>query len=104
MRFENPHQAFTYYMHGYESVVGPVKGVYDKPESANPKARDHTLLVKERPPFVTILTLGRSLNVFVCVVICVNFVLKRGPLDYTPIYTEQHPFVTILTLGTADVV
>ena len=58
MRFDNPHQSFTYYMHGYESVVGPVKGVYLKPD-ANVKARDHILLRKDRPSYVTILTLGR---------------------------------------------
>ena len=57
-RFENPHKAFTYKLHGYESVVGPVKGVYTK-ESAVNKARDHALLIKERPAYVTILTLGK---------------------------------------------
>lgn len=44
-------------MHGYDSVVGPVKGVYDKDSGTN-KAREHNLLVSDRPPFVTILTLG----------------------------------------------
>lgn len=44
-------------MHGYESVVGPVKGVYAK-ESAIIKAREHALLIKDRPSYVTILTLG----------------------------------------------
>lgn len=44
-------------MHGYDSVVGPVKGVYDKDSGTN-KAREHNLLISERPPFVTILTLG----------------------------------------------
>ncbi|KAJ8297540.1 hypothetical protein KUTeg_024071 [Tegillarca granosa] len=39
-RFENPHKGFTYKMHGYESVVGPVKGVYTK-ENAMTKAREH---------------------------------------------------------------
>jgi nuclear factor related to kappa-B-binding protein len=58
-RFENPHKSFTYHLHGYESVVGPVKGVYTK-ESALNKAREHALLVSSRPSFVTILTLGKS--------------------------------------------
>ena len=26
--FENPHKGLMYRMHGYESIVGPVKGVY----------------------------------------------------------------------------
>lgn len=28
MRYATPHKAFTYRMHGYASVVGPVKGIY----------------------------------------------------------------------------
>lgn len=56
----NPHKAFTYKMHNYESVVGPVKGVYTK-DNSNNKAREHALLVSNRPSFVTILTLGKSL-------------------------------------------
>ena len=43
-------------MHGYESVVGPVKGILAKENMMKP--REHSLLVKERPSFVTILTLG----------------------------------------------
>ncbi|KAK3610163.1 hypothetical protein CHS0354_039947 [Potamilus streckersoni] len=58
-RFQNPHKAFTYILHGYESVVGPVKGVYSK-ENAMTKAREHALLVSNRPAFVTILTLVRD--------------------------------------------
>ncbi|GFO47485.1 nuclear factor related to kappa-b-binding protein [Plakobranchus ocellatus] len=58
-RFASPHKAFTFMMHGYDSVVGPVKGVYDKDSSTN-KAREHNLLVSDRPPFVTILTLVRD--------------------------------------------
>ncbi|XP_067662843.1 nuclear factor related to kappa-B-binding protein-like [Haliotis asinina] len=58
-RFENPHKAFIYHMHGYESVVGPVKGVYSKDNAMN-KAREHALLVSDRPAFVTILTLVRD--------------------------------------------
>ncbi|KAK3099190.1 hypothetical protein FSP39_000785 [Pinctada imbricata] len=58
-RFENPHKGFTYRMHGYESVVGPVKGVYTKDNSMN-KAREHALLVSSRPSYVTILTLVRD--------------------------------------------
>lgn len=57
-RFDNPHRAFTYHLHGYDSVVGPVKGVYNK-ENAVTKAREHNLLVSDRPAFVTILTLGK---------------------------------------------
>ena len=59
-RFTEPQKAFTYRMHNYESVVGPVKGVYSKGNAMN-KAREHALLVSDRPAFVTILTLGKSL-------------------------------------------
>ena len=52
-------------MHGYESVVGPVKGVYNKPEldaARTPplRAREHTILINDRPPYVSILTLVRE--------------------------------------------
>ncbi|KAL4230801.1 hypothetical protein ACF0H5_011175 [Mactra antiquata] len=59
LRFEEPHKAFTYEMHGYQSVVGPVKGVFIKKNDTN-KAREHALLVSNRPAFVTILTLVRD--------------------------------------------
>lgn len=58
-RYENPHKAFTYRMHGFESVVGPVKGVFNKDTNLN-KAREHSLLTSMRPPYVTILTLVRD--------------------------------------------
>uniref|UniRef100_A0A096M7T6 Nuclear factor related to kappa-B-binding protein n=1 Tax=Poecilia formosa TaxID=48698 RepID=A0A096M7T6_POEFO len=56
-RYNQPHKAFTFRMHGFESVVGPVKGVFDKEMSLN-KAREHTLLRSDRPPYVTILSLA----------------------------------------------
>ncbi|ESO12471.1 hypothetical protein HELRODRAFT_187887 [Helobdella robusta] len=55
-RFNNPHRSFTYRQHGYESTVGPVKGVYSR-ESNMMKARGHALLVRDRPACVNILTL-----------------------------------------------
>ena len=58
LRFTNPHKAYTFDLHGYESVVGPVKGVFEKESNMN-KAREHVLLVSDRPAFVTILTLGQ---------------------------------------------
>ncbi|XP_070551804.1 nuclear factor related to kappa-B-binding protein-like [Ptychodera flava] len=58
-RYEEPHRAFTFKLHGYESVVGPVKGVFGKETSLN-KAREHLLLVSDRPAFVTILSLVRD--------------------------------------------
>lgn len=58
-RFENPHLSFTYRMHGYESVVGPVKGIYTQ-LPAFTKARGHNMLTIDRPNFVTILTLVRD--------------------------------------------
>ncbi|XP_072230821.1 nuclear factor related to kappa-B-binding protein [Leuresthes tenuis] len=58
-RYNQPHKAYTFRMHGFESVVGPVKGVFDKEMSLN-KAREHTLLRSDRPPYVTILSLVRD--------------------------------------------
>ncbi|KAH8244647.1 hypothetical protein KR026_004906 [Drosophila bipectinata] len=59
MRFEYPHRPFTYRLNGYESVVGPVKGIYTQSMPLN-KARGHAVMVDDRPPFVTILTLVRD--------------------------------------------
>lgn len=59
LRYENPHMAFTYRQHNYESVVGPVKGIYTQVPGIS-KARGHTMLVADRPNFVTILTLVRD--------------------------------------------
>ncbi|KAF4520073.1 hypothetical protein B566_EDAN007930 [Ephemera danica] len=58
-RYENPHRAFTYRMHGYESVVGPVKGACTLGTGLT-KPRGHTLLVQDRPNYVTILSLVRD--------------------------------------------
>ena len=61
MRYAAPHKAFTYRMHGYTSVVGPVKGIYQhNVASGLTKARGHSLLVADRPNFVTILALVRD--------------------------------------------
>ena len=58
-RYDNPHKAFTYRSNGYESVVGPLKGMYN-PSMGNTKARGHTMLSADRPNFVTILSLVRD--------------------------------------------
>ncbi|XP_069598460.1 nuclear factor related to kappa-B-binding protein [Ranitomeya imitator] len=58
-RYLQPHKAFTFRLHGFESVVGPVKGVFDKETSLN-KAREHSLLRSDRPAYVTILSLVRD--------------------------------------------
>ncbi|KAJ6656070.1 hypothetical protein lerEdw1_004476 [Lerista edwardsae] len=58
-RYSQPHKAFTFRMHGFDSVVGPVKGVFDKETSLN-KAREHSLLRSDRPAYVTILSLVRD--------------------------------------------
>ena len=58
-RFENPHLSFTYHLHGYDSVVGPVKGIYTQIPGIS-KARGHNMLTADRPSFVTILTLVRD--------------------------------------------
>uniref|UniRef100_T1JXX6 Uncharacterized protein n=1 Tax=Tetranychus urticae TaxID=32264 RepID=T1JXX6_TETUR len=64
LRYKKPHKAFTFTIHGYNSVVGPVKGCgigSASPHAASPnKAREHSLLVKDRPPFVTLLSLVRD--------------------------------------------
>ncbi|KAG8434699.1 hypothetical protein GDO86_012888 [Hymenochirus boettgeri] len=59
LRYSQPYKAFTFRMHGFESVVGPVKGVFDKETSLN-KAREHSLLRSDRPAYVTILSLVRD--------------------------------------------
>lgn len=58
-RYDNPHKAFTFRCNGYESVVGPLKGIYN-PSVGNAKARGHTMLSADRPNFVTILSLVRD--------------------------------------------
>ncbi|XP_050083199.1 uncharacterized protein LOC126569854 [Anopheles aquasalis] len=58
-RYENPHMAYTYREHSYNSVVGPVKGIYTQVPGMS-KARGHNMLVADRPNFVTILTLVRD--------------------------------------------
>ncbi|KAJ8922751.1 hypothetical protein NQ315_007786 [Exocentrus adspersus] len=58
-RYDNPHKAFTYRCNNYESVVGPLKGVYN-PAAGSAKARGHTMLSADRPNFVTILSLVRD--------------------------------------------
>ncbi|XP_050315502.1 nuclear factor related to kappa-B-binding protein [Anthonomus grandis grandis] len=58
-RYDNPHKAFTFRCNGYESVVGPLRGIY-YPATANAKARGHTMLNADRPNFVTILSLVRD--------------------------------------------
>lgn len=58
-RFEHPDKSFTYRMHGYESVVGPVKGIYTQIPALS-KARGHNMLTVDRPSYVTILTLVRD--------------------------------------------
>lgn len=58
-RYENPHLPFTYRQHGYESVVGPIRGIYSQSPAVT-KARDHNTLIADRPNFVTILALVRD--------------------------------------------
>ncbi|XP_052863910.1 uncharacterized protein LOC128270541 [Anopheles cruzii] len=58
-RYENPHLAFTFRGYSYDSVVGPVKGIYTQVPGVS-KARGHNMLVADRPNYVTILTLVRD--------------------------------------------
>ncbi|XP_037073468.1 nuclear factor related to kappa-B-binding protein-like [Pollicipes pollicipes] len=57
LRYQTPRRAFTYRLHGYQSVVGPVKGGAGRDARA---ARGHALLAADRPACVTILTLVRD--------------------------------------------
>ena len=54
-RFNNPTKPFTYQVHGYTAIVGPIKGA-----SFGQKVKPHPMLVSERPPFVTIVALVRD--------------------------------------------
>uniref|UniRef100_A0A2H8TJP8 Nuclear factor related to kappa-B-binding protein n=1 Tax=Melanaphis sacchari TaxID=742174 RepID=A0A2H8TJP8_9HEMI len=58
-RFLKPHRSFVYQMHGYESVVGPVRGIYNS-SNIHKAARGHSLLIENRPHFISILVLVRD--------------------------------------------
>ncbi|PIK61009.1 putative nuclear factor related to kappa-B-binding protein-like isoform X3 [Apostichopus japonicus] len=58
-RFSEPQKPFTYCQHGYESVVGPVKGITPMDPLPASKGREHSLLISDRPSYVTILSLER---------------------------------------------
>jgi hypothetical protein len=72
IRYSNPNKSFTYKLHNYSSVVGPVKGCgtthtgsVNYPPGATlqtspTKHREHSLLVSDRPQFVTVLSLVRD--------------------------------------------
>ena len=75
LRYSNPNKSFTYRLHSYSSVVGPVKGCgtthsgapnhppvssSSVPQSSPSKPREHSLLIAERPQFVTVLSLVRD--------------------------------------------
>lgn len=59
IRFDQAHKSFTYRQYGYESVVGPVKGIY-APISNLSKARNNNRLSGNRPNYITVLTLVRD--------------------------------------------
>ena len=63
VRYQNPNKSFTFNLHNYKSIVGPVKGVKgctSKELSNVSKHKEKTALLKERPPFVTLLSLVRD--------------------------------------------
>lgn len=61
LRYRNPNAAFTFNLHNYKSVVGPVKNCTFIKESANTsKLKNRTTILKERPPHVTYLSLVRD--------------------------------------------
>lgn len=60
-RYQNPNKAFTFNLHNYKSVVGPVKNCTFIKESTNTsKLKNRTTILKERPPHVTYLSLVRD--------------------------------------------
>lgn len=73
-------------MHGFESVVGPVKGVFDKETSLN-KAREHSLLRSDRPAYVTILSLGK--------VMARKISVKRKNIPLTPKMTISDIYIGV---------
>lgn len=73
-------------MHGFESVVGPVKGVFDKETSLN-KAREHSLLRSDRPAYVTILSLG--MITFFPLVSCTHILRNLGRGEFCPLEIYQ---------------
>lgn len=64
-RYLNAHKPYTYKATKtdgsiFESVVGPVKGVFNVSDTTTFKAREHTMLISDRPAYVTILCLVRD--------------------------------------------
>lgn len=58
LRFQNPNIPFTYRIHGYQAVVGPVNMNHTLPNSTKLN-KGSSLLVDNRPYYVTILSLGK---------------------------------------------
>ena len=58
-RYKAPHLPFIFNTHDYQSIVGPVKGVFSVKE-AGAKAREHVMLISDRPAYVTILSLVKD--------------------------------------------
>jgi len=55
LRYANPNQVFQWSCNGYTAIVGPVKGA-----NTTIRPKNHIMLVPDRPPSVTILTLVRD--------------------------------------------
>jgi len=55
LRYANPAQVFQWTGTGYTAIVGPVKGA-----NSTVRPKNHIMLVPDRPPSVTILTLVRD--------------------------------------------
>ena len=60
LRFQNPNTPFIYRVHGYQTVVGPVNMSHTMPNSQNKIVKGSSLLVENRPYYVTIMALGES--------------------------------------------
>lgn len=62
LRYKNPNKSFTFNLHGYNSVVGPVKGSSANSSNSTNKHKEkpENNLLNSRPPFVTLLSLVRD--------------------------------------------
>ncbi len=63
VRYQNPNVAFIYRIHGYQTVVGPVNMNHVLPNSTK-TVKGSSLLIENRPYYVTILALGKCVGNF----------------------------------------
>lgn len=86
-------------MHGYESIVGPVRGIYNS-SNIHKAARGHSLLIENRPHFISILVLGKlrlfifpiKVKLIVLFIILFQYVIRQ--LDY--LMEWEHAVIFVL--------